>query len=103
LLESIDYLHSNSICHRDVNPNNIIISTDSDNKIKSTLIDFNVSKRFNSTKFFNPILMMTNTGTPMYQAPEMVEGAVSYYDEKIDLWSVGAILYFMITGKHAFQ
>jgi serine/threonine protein kinase len=47
--------------------------------------------------------MMTNTGTPMYQAPEMVEGAVSYYDEKIDLWSVGAILYFMITGKHAFQ
>ena len=47
--------------------------------------------------------MMTNTGTPMYQAPEMVEGSVSYYDEKIDLWSVGAILYFMITGQHAFH
>ena len=65
------------------------------------LIDFNVSKRYNSTKFSNPLLMMTNTGTPMYQAPEMVEGAESYYDEKIDMWSVGAIIYFMLTGKHA--
>jgi len=47
--------------------------------------------------------MMTNTGTPMYQAPEMLEGAEEYYDEKIDIWSAGAVLYFMITGKHAFQ
>ena len=47
--------------------------------------------------------MMTNTGTPMYQAPEMLEGVEQYYDEKIDIWSAGAVLYFMITGKHAFQ
>ena len=71
--------------------------------MKMSLIDFNVSKRFNSNKFANPILMMTNTGTPMYQAPEMLEGAEQYYDEKIDIWSAGAVLYFMITGVHAFQ
>ena len=68
-----------------------------------SLIDFNVSKRFGSPNFENPILMMTNTGTPMYQAPEMLDGVEQYYDEKIDMWSAGAVLYFMITGKHAFQ
>ena len=68
-------MHSNGICHRDINPNNIIVSADADDKMKMSLIDFNVSKRFNNTKFANPILMMTNTGTPMYQAPEMLEGA----------------------------
>ena len=103
LLESIEYLHSNGICHRDINPNNIIITTDNQNQMKMTLIDFNVFKRFNSSQFKNPILMMTNTGTPMYQAPEMLEGAEEQYDEKIDIWSAGAVLYFMITGKHAFQ
>lgn len=103
LLESIAYLHANGICHRDINPNNIIISTGGDNKVKMTLIDFNVAKRFSSSVFSNPILMMTNTGTPMYQAPEMLEGNESYYDEKVDLWSAGAVIYFMISGKHAFQ
>lgn len=46
LFESIQYLHEKGICHRDISPNNIIISKDQDGKKKMTLIDFNVSKRF---------------------------------------------------------
>ena len=103
MIEGVQYLHANGICHRDINPNNLIVTTNQDKSLKLTLIDFNVSKRFSSSKFSNPILMMTNTGTPMYQAPEMLSGADSYYDEKIDMWGVGAVLYFMITGLHAFQ
>jgi serine/threonine protein kinase len=103
LIKGIQYLHANGICHRDINPNNLIVTTNDDNSLKLTLIDFNVSKRFSSSKFSNPILMMTNTGTPMYQAPEMVSGTESYYDEKIDMWSAGAVLYYMITRKHAFK
>jgi serine/threonine protein kinase len=40
--------------------------------LKLTLIDFNVSKRFKDPKTTSPLLMMTNTGNPKYQAPEML-------------------------------
>jgi serine/threonine protein kinase len=98
----VKYLHDQGICHRDLNPNNILISTTPQGEKKLTIIDFNVSKRFTSSEFGNPILMMTNTGTPKYQAPEMLEGKETYYDEKVDTWSAGAVIYYMCTGKHAF-
>ena len=48
--------------------------------------------------------MMTNTGTAKYQAPELMGGWMSHYDERIDLWSAGAVLYFILTGGiHAFN
>ena len=47
---------------------------------------------------------MTNTGTAKYQAPEMLGGWMSSYDEKVDLWSAGAVLYYLLTGGvHAFN
>ena len=48
--------------------------------------------------------MMTNTGTARYQAPEMLGGWMSRYDQRVDLWSAGAILYYLLTGGiHAFS
>lgn len=94
------------VCHRDINPNNIMINYDPDSEdhLKMTLIDFNVSKRFREASSGSPLLLMTNTGTPKYQAPEMLQGQWSYYDEKIDLWSAGAVLYYLLTGGiHAFN
>lgn len=49
-------------------------------KYKLTLIDFNVAKRFLDVENGNPLLMMTNTGTARYQAPEMLGGWMSRYD-----------------------
>lgn len=40
--------------------------------------------------------MMTNTGTCKYKAPEILGGFMSHYDEKIDLWSAGAVLYYIV-------
>ena len=69
-----------------------------------TLIDFNVAKRFLDIDTGNPLLMMTNTGTARYQAPEMLGGWMSRYDQRVDLWSAGAILYYLLTGGiHAFS
>ena len=75
-----------------------------DREVKLTLIDFNVAKRFIDTETCNPLLLMTNTGTPMYQAPEMLAGAMASYDEAVDLWAAGCILFYMLTGGvHAFD
>lgn len=69
-----------------------------------TLIDFNVAKRFIDIDTGNPLRMMTNTGTAKYMAPEMLSGWMSYYDERIDLWSAGCVLYYLLTGgMHAFD
>lgn len=99
VLNVIEYLQNDdiSICHRDINPNNVIV-----NNMKITLIDFNVARKFREEKSENRLLMMTNTGTAKYQAPEMLHGAFSSYDEKVDLWSAGCLLYYILTGSHAF-
>ena len=92
------------ICHRDINPNNILISTDVRGKPKVTLIDFNVSKVFADNNTSSRLQMMTNTGTPNYVAPEMFNGWAQSYDERVDIWSCGAVLYYILTGGiHAFS
>lgn len=116
LLDAIKYLQSPGIfvCHRDINPNNIIIQKpesidrleDKENEptINLTLIDFNISKHFKDPETNNPLKLMTNTGTCKYKAPEILGGFMSHYDEKIDLWSAGAVLYYIVCGGiHAFN
>ena len=97
LLQALEYLQTMGICHRDINPNNIIIEGE-----KLTLIDFNVAKKFGEPGG-NRLMMMTNTGTPKYQAPEMLQGHQCHYDERIDTWSAGSVLYYMLAGEHAFN
>lgn len=51
----------------------------------------------------NPLKLMTNTGTCKYKAPEILGGFMSYYDQRVDLWSCGAVLYYLTCeGNHAF-
>ena len=99
LLKVVDYLQDCGVCHRDINPNNVMV--DENNKV--TLIDFNVAKRFIDPRTYNPLLMMSNAGSPKYMAPEMLVCKGTSYDEKVDMWSTGALLYYMLTAKHAFE
>ena len=68
------------------------------------MIDFNIAKRFKDPENGNPLRLMTNTGTPKYKAPEILLGWNSDYNEKVDLWSAGAVLYYIVCGGvHAFN
>ena len=58
---------------------------------KVKLCDFNVAKPFNGSKS-----MMTRTGLEEWSAPEMKGGVA--YTEKVDLWSAGCVLYFILLG-----
>lgn len=89
LLETIAYLHSIGIVHRDIKPSNIMVLKDQE-KIK--LADFNVSK-FCADQHFS---MLTHTGTEAFKSPEMFKYA--FYNEKVDLWSAGCVLYTMLGG-----
>ena len=88
-------MHKSGVCHRDIKPDNIIYNPVTE-KIK--LIDFNIAKRGGIDA--SSIKMMTKTGTPVYKAPEMIENIV--YDEKVDLWMAGCVLYQMLFGVPPF-
>jgi len=82
----VAYLHGQGVCHRDLKPDNIVVS---DNGIVK-LLDFNVAKR--STKN-----IVGGTGLKLWSAPE-TRRALSY-SEKCDSWSLGLILATLLSGQ----
>lgn len=68
----------------------------SDDLSNFKLVDFGVSKLFNTGKEI--IDMITPTGIPAYRAPEIFKG--QKFDEKIDEWNCGHVFYEMLIGKH---
>ncbi|KAJ0092853.1 hypothetical protein Patl1_25130 [Pistacia atlantica] len=89
LLQAISHMHKLGIVHRDIKPDNILFSSGNIVKISD----------FGSAEFFNnesEELMRGVVGTPYYVAPEVVAGRD--YNEKVDIWSAGVVLYIMLAG-----
>ncbi len=86
--------HAKDIIHRDIKPANILLSEDQQVKI----IDFGLAKLKGQTR-------LTRTGTTMgtiaYMSPEQIQGGV--VDQRSDIWSLGVMLYEMLTGGPPFK
>ena len=93
LAYALDYLHSKNITHLDVKPDNLMISAD-DNRL--VLIDFGLSRRFNSDGTSDSELLTALTKG--YAAPEQYYGVTSFSPES-DIYSMGATFYKILTGK----
>ncbi|CAH8586799.1 unnamed protein product [Heterobilharzia americana] len=89
ILDGLQYLHSEKIIHRDVNPSNILITNDDHLKIT----DFSMSVEFTG----EDIYLSGTLGTPEYLAPECVNGSSEAYKGKpVDVWAMGMTLYWII-------
>ena len=89
----LQYLYKQNIIHRDIKPQNILVSNDKILKI----IDFGLSKSIT----INEEMMETICGSPLYMAPEIIK--TKNYTIKSDIWSFGVIIYEMIYGYTPFR
>ena len=87
-------IHNKNIIHRDLKPDNLFISKD----FKIKIGDFGVSKKLN----VNNNYAKTKKGTKEYSAPEMIKEN-SKYSKKVDIWSLGCIIYELCTLKMCFD
>ncbi|CAD8213148.1 unnamed protein product [Paramecium octaurelia] len=94
IIVALEHLHKNKILYRDLKPENILIC--SDGHIK--LIDFGLSKILSDIKTRSHSVV----GTPEYLAPEIYQDEGQGHDEQCDWWSLGALLYEMLTGAAPF-
>ncbi|KAF2076348.1 hypothetical protein CYY_002354 [Polysphondylium violaceum] len=92
LVQGLYYLHSNRVIHRDIKSQNILISSTGRLKI----CDFGFAKTISS----HSVMLTSLKGTPLYLAPEILKEQP--YDHKADLWSLGILLYQLVTGKLPF-
>jgi calcium-dependent protein kinase len=91
LLKALSFIHSMNIIHRDIKPENILFANKKDySSLK--LIDFGLATYINNEK--------KTVGTPFFMSPEVLEGKSV---PQSDIWSVGVILYLMLTGQYPFQ
>ena len=92
LVSSMAHLHSMHIIHRDLKPQNILVSEKGTIKI----CDFGFARALSS----NTLVLTSVKGTPLYMAPELVQEQP--YDEKVDIWALGIILFELFNGEPPF-
>jgi serine/threonine-protein kinase len=92
LCTGLDGAHNASICHRDIKPGNIFVRSDGILKI----LDFGVARLASSSMTASGFIV----GTPDYMSPEQARGAE--IDGRSDIFSVGAVFFFMLTGQKPF-
>ena len=92
-IETLEYLHSHKIVHRDLKLENILISHKSD-EIEFKIIDFGLA-------YISNYPQRRKCGSPGYVAPEILRD--EEYDNKIDIFSAGVVLFILLHGKHPFQ
>ena len=96
ILKAVLYCHKMNIIHRDIKPENIMITSREKNGcLQVKLIDFGTAKIFEKGHQENKYV-----GSSYYMAPEIIKRK---YDEKCDLWSIGVILYILLTGRPPFD
>ncbi|PRP81854.1 Protein kinase domain containing protein [Planoprotostelium fungivorum] len=96
LTSALGYLAQEGIVHRDLKPANVLMTSHDISTADLKICDFGLSRTFEVGEMVKSVL-----GTPYYMAPELARG--EGYDTRADLWSLGLIIFEMITAQKPFR
>ncbi|MEM6297041.1 MAG: protein kinase [Myxococcota bacterium] len=102
LLRGLEHAHAHSVVHRDLKPDNIFVTRDHERRELLKIVDFGIAKLIDQQVSDGlQTKVGAIVGTPAYMSPEQAMG--TGIDPRADLYSLGVILYHMLTGKPPFR
>jgi len=98
--EAVQAAHATGLVHRDLKPSNILVEESSGLGLVPYVVDFGIAREEAAPGFTVSGQVL---GTPGYMAPEQASGAVLSLDRRADIFSLGVILYELVSGSHPFK
>ena len=98
IAEALDEIHKEHVLHLDLKPDNIVLKTNERNETYPVLIDFGISKHFDSKG--HPTSSLSAKGASPGYAPQEQYAGVNEFSPKYDIYALAAVLFYLCTGKN---